>query len=123
MLSFIHKYKDGTMVKFTKVPQVRHRNTNSLSGLKEGSYLRTIRGRIAKVENIYKKEIDVTKDSGDSKRTENVYFFSCKFLDNDEKMELQASITMSRVKINIVYLFLYSFYKLFNKNIFQTETV
>jgi len=77
-LFFIHTYQDGTMVKFTKTPQVLHKNTQSLAGVKVGSLIRTITGRIVKVKRIYKQEVDTSKYA-DSPRTELQHFFSVKF--------------------------------------------
>ncbi len=110
---FIHKFTDGTMVKFTKTPQVKHKPTDSLSGVKIGSYVRMITGRIAQVTSIYRKEIDSRKEASDSPRLEMVYIFVCRFLDNDQALDMQPSITMRVVKINWLNLFLY---KRFMKN-------
>lgn len=110
---FIHKFTDGTMVKFTKTPQVKHKPTNSLSGVKIGSYVRMITGRIAQVKSVYQKNIDTRKEASDSPRIESIYIFVCHFLDNDQILDMQPAITMQVVKINWFNLFLY---KRFMKN-------
>lgn len=109
---FIHKYKDGSVVKFTKIPQVKHKRTTSLAGVVRFSYIETIRGRIAMVNKIYKQDIDTAKESY-YERIESKYFFSCVFLDNGEVLELQACNTMIRAKVNLVNLMFYKLYQLF----------
>lgn len=108
-LFFIHTYQDGKMVKFTKTPQVLHKNTTSLSGVKVGSLIRTIRGRIAKVKRIYKREVDTSKYA-DLPQTELQHIFSVKFLDNGNEQELQPSVTMTLVKARFIDLFCYTIY-------------
>lgn len=104
---FIHKYTDGAIVKFTRTPQVRHKNTSSLAGAKVGSYIRTITGRIAKVKNIYQKKYDISK-YGQSGQFESLNFFSIEFLDNKEILELEPNNTMTFVKVGIINLFFYN---------------
>jgi hypothetical protein len=104
---FIHKFTDGTMVKFTKTPQVKHKPTGSLCDVKIDSYIRMITGRIAQVKSIYQKNVDTRKEASDSQRIESIYIFVCHFLDNDQVLDMQPSITMQVVKINWLNLLLY----------------
>lgn len=105
---FLHKYTDGTIVKFTKVTQLKHEVTRKFDWI-VGDYIRLLTGRIAKIEKIFKKEVDTSKHP-DEERMEMVWIFSIKFLDNNELMDITPNVTMSKVKVNCFNLYAYIIY-------------
>lgn len=113
---FIHKYTNGKMVSFTKTPQPKHEMTQKFDCV-VGDYIRMMKGRVAKIEKIFKKEVDTSKYS-DVERLEIIWIYSIKFLDNNEVMEITPNVTMVKVKINHINLFTYRIYikllKIFN---------
>ncbi len=111
---FIHKFQEGTMVKFVSTPQVRHTQIQPQEKIKIGSYVRSIRGRIAKIKGVYTKNIDTSKYP-DSVRYERVHIYSLMFLDNKETVEVELSLSISLVLVRPEDLFLYNLY-LFFKN-------
>ncbi len=71
---FLHKYIDGRMVKFTKVPQPKHKITQKFDCV-IGDYIRMMKGRIAKIDKIFKKEVDTSKYP-DVERMEMVWIWN-----------------------------------------------
>lgn len=111
---FIHKYKDGSLVKFTKTPQVKHLKTETIFLVEKYPYLRTITGRIVKVIKSYQQQIDTAKDLS-YERLENVWVFECICLDNGETIKLYPASTICTVFIKWYNLFFYKIY-LYIKN-------
>ncbi len=109
---FIHKYSDDLLVRFAKEPQVKHTISQWKPQGKVPFYVRTIRGRIAKVTAVYQKEVDTAKDN-DYTRLEMKWFFTCVFLDDNQKLELNPNVNMACVRIKWIHLFAYRIYKYF----------
>ncbi len=109
---FIHKYIDGTIVKFVKEPQVKHKIGKWKPAGVVPFYIRTMRGRVAKVTDVYKKEVDTAKDNYYT-RLEEKWFFTSHFLDNGEVLHLEAYITIACVRIKWIHLIAYRIYKYF----------
>lgn len=110
-LFFIHKFIDGKVVKFTTVPQVKHQKQDTMYNVNDYPYIRTLKGRIAKVKRAFKKSVDTAKEPGDTERFEKIWFFDVVFLDNNEQMQLKASIHLCSVKIHWFHLLCYKIYQ------------